>query len=138
MISDLGSNIVENYLDGLHVIETFPPSYNCSPTNYPYTPFQQLLSILPSRSAKLLPSIYSELIFGELKESFPDDFEIDLNGRTLPWEAACLIPFCDEEVFLDAEKRLLEKESYHEDDKERNIIHFTYYSYKYNKNKDKI
>ena len=37
----------------------------------------------------------------ELKEYFPLDFDIDLNGRALPWEAACLIPFCDEKIFIE-------------------------------------
>ena len=47
-----------------------------------------------------MPGPYLELATGPLKEYFPDDFDIDLNGRTLPWEAAILIPFADEELFL--------------------------------------
>jgi 5'-3' exonuclease len=43
-----------------------------------------------------------------LKDYFPDDFEIDLNGRTLPWEAAILIPFADEQLFIDSEASLFE------------------------------
>jgi len=43
-----------------------------------------------------------------LNEYFPDDFEIDLNGRTLPWEAVILIPFVDEAEFIDAEASLFE------------------------------
>jgi 5'-3' exonuclease len=31
-----------------------------------------------------------------------------LNGRTLPWEAAILIPFVDEELFIMAENNLFE------------------------------
>ena len=35
-----------------------------------------------------------------LRPFFPDDFDIDLNGRTLTYEAACLIPFVDEKQFI--------------------------------------
>jgi 5'-3' exoribonuclease 1 len=89
------------------VITRFEVDSNCSEINYPYTPFQQLLSIMPSRSAKLMPTAYSSIIDGVLNKYFPADFELDLNGRTLPWEAACLIPFCDEKLFLDTETELL-------------------------------
>jgi 5'-3' exonuclease len=43
-----------------------------------------------------------------LKEFFPDDFDIDLNGRTLPWEAAILIPFADEKLFIQVEQELFD------------------------------
>lgn len=43
-----------------------------------------------------------------LNDYFQDDFEIDLNGRTLPWEAAILIPFVDERLFIDSEASLFE------------------------------
>jgi 5'-3' exonuclease len=43
-----------------------------------------------------------------LKDYFPEDFDIDLNGRTLPWEAAILIPFVEEDLFIDAEQSLFE------------------------------
>lgn len=44
-----------------------------------------------------------------LREYFPDDFDIDLNGRALPWEAACLIPFVDETLFITHELQLLKE-----------------------------
>jgi 5'-3' exonuclease len=44
----------------------------------------------------LLPPQYAPIFKGELKKYFPVDFDIDLNGRALPWEAICLIPFVDE------------------------------------------
>jgi 5'-3' exonuclease len=47
-----------------------------------------------------MPQKYTYLAQNELKEFFPEDFDIDLNGRTLPWEAAILIPFADEELFI--------------------------------------
>jgi len=44
-----------------------------------------------------------------LSEFFPEDFDIDLNGRTLPWEAAILIPFADELLFIEVEQKLFEQ-----------------------------
>jgi hypothetical protein len=40
MISDIGENIVENYLKGRITIDTFEVDSNCSDINKPYTPFQ--------------------------------------------------------------------------------------------------
>lgn len=96
MISDVDEGIVQNFLSGKITIETFQIDANCSEVNVPYTPFQQLLSIMPTRSIKLLPDGYDTIANGELIDFFPIDFDIDLNGRALPWEAACLIPFVDE------------------------------------------
>lgn len=59
---------------------------------------------MPIKSLTLLPDNYSKLVFGELREYFPDDFDIDLNGRALPWEAACLIPFVNENLFIRLEQ----------------------------------
>lgn len=107
MISDLGTNIVGDFLNNQTTIETFRTDTNCNEDPSPYTPFQQLLCILPVKSLRaFLPLPYTDLATGSLIEYFPDDFEIDLNGRALPWEAAVLIPFVDEDVFLGAEYEL--------------------------------
>jgi len=86
----------------------------------PYTPFQQLLSIMPTRSIKLLPDGYDTIANGELIDFFPADFDIDLNGRALPWEAACLIPFVDETRAIELEKEMLQTHPLSEEDKRRN------------------
>jgi len=69
-----------------------------------------------------------------LKEYFPESFDIDLNGRTLPWEAAILIPFADEEKFIKAEEYLFDNgmklSEYHQ---KRNTISFTFPSFHYDK-----
>jgi 5'-3' exonuclease len=49
---------------------------------------------------QFLPINYLSIAQGELNEYFPQDFDIDLNGRTLPWEAAILIPFVEEDYFI--------------------------------------
>jgi len=63
---------------------------------------------LPTHSFELLPKEYLALAEGELKDAFPSSFDVDLNGKTLAWEAIVLIPFCPEELFLKAEKNMLE------------------------------
>lgn len=90
---------------------------------------------MPSRSAKLMPTSYSTIIDGVLNAYFPEDFELDLNGRTLPWEAACLIPFCDEKLFLETETELLKTVQFDSLQTERNTINFTFYSFRYNPTK---
>lgn len=110
MISDLGTNIVKDFLGGSNVISEFKPDDHCKADKRPYTPFQQLLCIFPVKSVRaFLPKEYLHLAQGVLKEYFPSDFDIDLNGRTLPWEAVVLIPFVDEDVFIEAEQELFKK-----------------------------
>lgn len=63
---------------------------------------------MPSASIwHLLPEPYHQfLAIDELKEYYPLDFEIDLNGKTTPWEAVILIPFVDENVIIWIENEL--------------------------------
>jgi 5'-3' exoribonuclease 1 len=87
---------------------------------------------LPIKSLRItLPKEYVALAKNELKGFFPDDFEIDLNGRSLPWEAAVLIPFANEDKFLSFEKQLYEEKGLQLDEIEqiRNIVTFKYPSY---------
>jgi len=57
-----------------------------------------------------------------------------LNGRTLPWEASILIPFVDEQLFLEAENNLLLSGiTFTEIENNRNTIKFNYPVYYYDK-----
>ena len=58
---------------------------------------------MPLKSIHLLPRCYEEIARGDLVEYFPEDFPIDLNGKTVAWEALVLIPFVDEALFLKKE-----------------------------------
>lgn len=64
------------------------------------------MCILPTNSFNLIPSEYLQLADGVLKEYFPKNFGVDLNGKTLAWEAIVLIPFVSEGEFLAAEQTL--------------------------------
>jgi 5'-3' exoribonuclease 1 len=94
MISDLGINIVQDFL-GTTTIREFEIDHNCPVNTLPFTPFQQLLCIMPIRSFKLLPPQFLE-IPQRMDASFPSNFSVDLNGKTNAWEAIVLIPFVDE------------------------------------------
>lgn len=63
------------------------------------------MTILPPNSInKLLPKDYREVYKAkELKQYYPEDFEMDLNGRSTPWEAIILIPFVDESKLFEVE-----------------------------------
>lgn len=135
IISDIDENIVQNYLSGNVTIDKFEIDENCADVNEPYTPFQQLLSILPIKSLHLLPDIYKTIALNQLIQYFPNDFDIDFNGRVLPWEAICLIPFVDEKLFIENESILLSKNNLNPEDQSRNIISFEYKCYKYDRSK---
>jgi 5'-3' exonuclease len=62
---------------------------------------------MPIRSFKLLPDCYRKIALNELRDFFPDDFSVDLNGKTLAWEAIVLIPFVDAALFLEMEQKML-------------------------------
>ena len=58
-------------------------------TNEPADPLLQLISILPRRNAKLVPSCLAPLLPEDA------DFEIDLGGMHQEWEGIALLPFVD-------------------------------------------
>jgi 5'-3' exonuclease len=106
MISDIKD--VETLL-GQSTVENFD---ECKSSNSPFKPFQQLLTILPPDSIKnLLPKCYSDHFVGnpDFEQFYPLTFDMDLNGRSMPWEAIVLIPFIDETVLLDFEAKLAEE-----------------------------
>ena len=76
----------------------------------PFLPYQQLLGVLPTASAKLLPAAYRKLMTdptSPLKapiDYYPEDFALDKEGKRQDWEAVILIPFMDENAVLRAEK----------------------------------
>ena len=89
---------------------------------------------MPSKSIQLLPSPYKELVMqpnGILKEYFPDDFHVDLNGKTLPWEAVCLIPFVHDDIFLQEDMKVVSKNQFRDEEIQRNKVTFSFFSMKY-------
>ncbi|KAI0379836.1 exoribonuclease 1 [Hypomontagnella monticulosa] len=71
----------------------------------PFRPFEQLMGVLPDRSKKIVPSVYHELMTDSkspIIDFYPRDFELDMNGKKMEWEAVVKIPFIDEERLLSA------------------------------------
>lgn len=71
----------------------------------PFTPFEQLMSVLPERSKELIPITYRHLMTDDdspIKDFYPDDCEIDKNGKSASWEAVVLLSFVDEKRLKEA------------------------------------
>ena len=77
----------------------------------------------------MIPEAYQKLI-PHLANVFPSDFDIDLNGKTLAWEAICLIPFVDERKVMALEKSEIREGTLTQDEVFRNKNNFNYKFFK--------
>lgn len=74
------------------------------------------MGVLPERSKSIVPISYHDLMTNPdspIIEFYPRDFELDMNGKKMEWEAVVKIPFIDEKRLLAAMKQkdsLLSKE----------------------------
>lgn len=71
----------------------------------PFRPYEQLMGVLPDRSKKIVPTVYHDLMTNPnspIIDFYPRDFELDMNGKKMDWEAVVKIPFIDEKRLLDA------------------------------------
>eukprot|EP01022_Parablepharisma_sp_SALTPOND_P008218 TRINITY_DN1353_c0_g1_i1.p1 TRINITY_DN1353_c0_g1~~TRINITY_DN1353_c0_g1_i1.p1 ORF type:complete len:1171 (+),score=123.77 TRINITY_DN1353_c0_g1_i1:444-3956(+) len=120
LISDISS--IKDYIDPAKTV------FDLKEPNNPLTPFEQLLCILPKASMALLPKRYHKLYDedSEIRDLYPEKYQIDYNGRELPWEAIKLIPFVDIFRVLEAEGKMLADPTLPpltEFEKERNVFH---------------
>lgn len=102
----------------------------------PTTPYQQLLCVLPPKSAKLLPQPLDKLLTSEsspLKEHCPDDFSIDLSGKRKEWEGIVILPMVDFELVRTTYMQYIDQ--LHHNDKKRNVLGRTFL-YDFNKDTD--
>ena len=73
----------------------------------PFLPFDQLMGVLPDRSKKIVPTAYWDLMTSPespIYDFYPRDFDLDMNGKKMEWEAVVKIPFIDEKRLLSALK----------------------------------
>lgn len=63
------------------------------------------MGVLPDRSKKIVPSVYHGLMTdpnSPIIDFYPRDFELDMNGKKMEWEAVVKIPFIAEDRLLSA------------------------------------
>eukprot|EP00817_Percolomonadidae_sp_ATCC50343_P006578 CAMPEP_0117421002 /NCGR_PEP_ID=MMETSP0758-20121206/2210_1 /TAXON_ID=63605 /ORGANISM="Percolomonas cosmopolitus, Strain AE-1 (ATCC 50343)" /LENGTH=1136 /DNA_ID=CAMNT_0005202923 /DNA_START=737 /DNA_END=4144 /DNA_ORIENTATION=+ len=78
----------------------------------PFTPFQQLLGVLPPKSADFLPEPYRALMCefdSPVIDLYPTTIEIDREGTKYDYEGVVILPFMDEDRLLAAEAPLRSK-----------------------------
>ena len=65
------------------------------------------MGVLPDRSKVIVPRAYHDLMTmsdSPIIDFYPRDFELDMNGKKMDWEAVVKIPFIDESRLLPAMK----------------------------------
>ncbi|KAK5821234.1 exoribonuclease [Linnemannia elongata] len=73
----------------------------------PFKPYEQLMGVLPEASKQHIPQAYWDLITKEaspIKDFYPSNFDLDMNGKKQDWEAIVKIPFIDQDRLLAAMK----------------------------------
>lgn len=71
-------------------------------------PFEQLLSVQPAASRHVLPAVFHDLMTNpesEIIDFYPEDFEVDLNGKKMAWQGVALLPFIDMPRLLAAAEK---------------------------------
>lgn len=71
----------------------------------PFFPYQQLMGVLPDRSKQIVPAPFHELMTSPespIIDFYPREFELDMNGKKMEWEAVVKIPFIEEDRLVKA------------------------------------
>lgn len=66
----------------------------------PFKPLEQLMAVFPSHSRKFLPVEWQTLMITKespIRDFYPLDFHVDLNGKRQAWQGIALLPFVDEQ-----------------------------------------
>ena len=120
-----------NYAPFSSTISKYVISYNHKENifNKPTLPFVQLISVLPPRSANLIPFPIKNLLLDKnsvFKKYCPDEVEIDLDGKQFEWEGVVLIPHINFNIIRKEYNELIKKVYFKE--LKRNILgnSFTY------------
>ncbi|CAK8690060.1 unnamed protein product [Clavelina lepadiformis] len=78
-------------------------------TSNPKKPLEQLMCVFPAASGQFLPNSWRILMNkpeSPIIDFYPEDFQIDLNGKKYAWQGVALLPFVDEERMIGALKHV--------------------------------
>jgi 5'-3' exonuclease len=101
----------------------------------PTTPFQQLMCVLPPKSANLIPHPLNNLLTEKnspIKKFYPENFEIDLSGKRKEWEGIVLLPMVDVNIIKKYYSKHIDEVQ--KKDLNRNVIGYSFIYQKTNYN----
>lgn len=96
---------------GLHT-KTYSFSNNDYKQSEPTCQFIQLISILPPKSANLLPFPLNTILTdknSKLKPFCPENFVVDCAGKRKEWEGIVILPMLDYDIVRSEYKKLIKK-----------------------------
>ena len=102
-------------------VSTF--NFQCYHRTVSSTPFQQLMSVLPPQSARLIPSPLCNYLLdadSPLKKHCPTEITIDLAGKRREWEGIVLLPMVDFDIVRECYFKSLSLVD--KDDARRNML----------------
>jgi len=73
----------------------------------PFSPFEQLMGVLPAASKKALPACYHHLMedpSSSIIDIYPRDFPVDTEGRRFAWQGVVILPWINEQRLVEAVK----------------------------------
>lgn len=71
----------------------------------PFRPYEQLMGVLPAASNHAIPPAFHPLMTepdSDIIDFYPEEFDLDANGKKQSWKAIVLLPFIDEKRLLAA------------------------------------
>ncbi|KAF9582422.1 5'-3' exoribonuclease 2 [Lunasporangiospora selenospora] len=86
-----------------------------------FRPIEQLMGVLPAASKQHIPPAFQPLMYEEdspIIDFYPEEFDLDLNGKKFAWQGVALLPFLDPKRLLDAMAPLYSQLT--DDERERN------------------